>query len=169
MGYHMVMWASLFHQEHGSKRVFSLASSCRNLIIRPLTFLPLLQLQLPLMRLHNNHMDSGNLSYVGQSEFNSQWGGGAKKFQFLKFGKSIIFPVFTMVEVPALVYLFFHIKHFLTNLLILKWCSEDRGSSKVRYLKIKICYLLCLVSHWLSDSDRHTGTRVFSRMIICLH
>ena len=165
----MVMWASLFHQEHGSKRVFSLASSCRNLIIRPLTFLPLLQLQLPLMRLHNNHMDSGNLSYVGQSEFNSQWGEEPKNFNFQNLVKSIIFPVFTMVEAPALVYLFFHIKHFLTNLLILKWCSEVRGSSKVRYLKIKIFYLLCLVSHWLSDSERHTGTRVSLRMIICLH
>ena len=113
MGYHMVMWASLFHQEHGSKRVFSLASSCRNLIIRPLTFLPLLQLQLPLMRLHNNHMDSGNLSYVGQSEFNSQWGEEPKNFNFSNLVKSIIFPVFTMVKAPALVYLFFSYKTFL--------------------------------------------------------
>ena len=113
MGYHMVMWASLFHQEHGSKRVFSLASSCRNLIIRPLTSLPLLQLQLPLMRLHNNHMDSGNLSYVGQSEFNSQWGGGAKKFQFLKFGKKYHFPSFHHGRSTRIGLSFFSYKTFL--------------------------------------------------------
>ena len=107
MGYHMVMWASLFHQEHGSKRVFSLASSCRNIIIRLLTSRPLLQLQLSLMRPHNNHMESGNSSYVGQSEFNSQWGEEPKNFNFQNLVKSIIFSVFTMVEEPTLVYLFF--------------------------------------------------------------
>ena len=90
--------------------------------------------------------------WVSQSS-TASGGEEPKNFNFQNLVKSIIFPVFTMVEAPALVYLFFHIKHFLTNLLILKWCSEVRGSSKVRYLKIKIFYLLCLVSHWLSDQS----------------
>ena len=90
----MVIWAPFFRQEHGSKRVFILASNCRNLIIRPLMSRPLLQLQLQLMRLHNNHMESGNSSDVCQSGFNSQWGEEPKILSLQNFGQKYHFPSF---------------------------------------------------------------------------